>query len=147
MWVIHMYLISNATLQVHNSSSPDLVFSPVRLKDAGFYICRVNCGNTYEFSQWAQVDVLDVPPRYGKSFLSSRDNWLNYRYWWDMSLMSCFLFRISVSGFWGQAKGADPASTSEAASGRSTLSGVWSYWKTPTAISMVQKWSANQKGH
>ncbi|KAL0192781.1 hypothetical protein M9458_011077, partial [Cirrhinus mrigala] len=38
---------------------------PVRLKDAGFYICRVNCGNAYEFSQWAQVDVLDVPPRYG----------------------------------------------------------------------------------
>uniref|UniRef100_A0A673M391 Mucosa-associated lymphoid tissue lymphoma translocation protein 1-like n=1 Tax=Sinocyclocheilus rhinocerous TaxID=307959 RepID=A0A673M391_9TELE len=58
-----------ATLQVHNSSSPDLVFSPVRLKDAGFYICRVNCGNAYEFSHWAQVDVLDVPPRYGKSFV------------------------------------------------------------------------------
>ncbi|XP_073697362.1 mucosa-associated lymphoid tissue lymphoma translocation protein 1 isoform X2 [Garra rufa] len=53
------------TEEVHNSSSPDLVFSPVRLKDAGFYICRVNCGNAYEFSQWAQVDVLDVPPRYG----------------------------------------------------------------------------------
>uniref|UniRef100_A0A8C2DRE7 MALT paracaspase 1 n=1 Tax=Cyprinus carpio TaxID=7962 RepID=A0A8C2DRE7_CYPCA len=42
-----------------------LIF-PVRLKDAGFYICRVNCGNAYEFSHWAQVDVLDVPPRYGK---------------------------------------------------------------------------------
>uniref|UniRef100_A0A8C2I728 MALT paracaspase 1 n=1 Tax=Cyprinus carpio TaxID=7962 RepID=A0A8C2I728_CYPCA len=54
------------TEEVHNSSSPDLVFSPVRLKDAGFYICRVNCGNAYEFSHWAQVDVLDVPPRYGK---------------------------------------------------------------------------------
>uniref|UniRef100_A0A8C0YL48 MALT paracaspase 1 n=2 Tax=Cyprinus carpio TaxID=7962 RepID=A0A8C0YL48_CYPCA len=52
------------TEEVHNSSSPDLVFSPVRLKDAGFYICRVNCGNAYEFSHWAQVDVLDVPPRY-----------------------------------------------------------------------------------
>uniref|UniRef100_A0A8C0YPT8 MALT paracaspase 1 n=1 Tax=Cyprinus carpio carpio TaxID=630221 RepID=A0A8C0YPT8_CYPCA len=61
------------TEEVHNSSSPDLVFSPVRLKDAGFYICRVNCGNAYEFSHWAQVDVLDVPPRYGKSFLISRD--------------------------------------------------------------------------
>uniref|UniRef100_A0A671LED8 Mucosa-associated lymphoid tissue lymphoma translocation protein 1-like n=1 Tax=Sinocyclocheilus anshuiensis TaxID=1608454 RepID=A0A671LED8_9TELE len=57
------------TEEVHNSSSPDLVFSPVRLKDAGFYICRVNCGNAYEFSHWAQVDVLDVPPRYGKSFV------------------------------------------------------------------------------
>ncbi|RXN22667.1 mucosa-associated lymphoid tissue lymphoma translocation 1-like protein [Labeo rohita] len=59
------------TEEVHNSSSPDLVFSPVRLKDAGFYICRVNCGNTYEFSQWAQVDVLDVPPRYGLVSLAS----------------------------------------------------------------------------
>uniref|UniRef100_A0A673MA99 Mucosa-associated lymphoid tissue lymphoma translocation protein 1-like n=1 Tax=Sinocyclocheilus rhinocerous TaxID=307959 RepID=A0A673MA99_9TELE len=58
------------TEEVHNSSSPDLVFSPVRLKDAGFYICRVNCGNAYEFSHWAQVDVLDVPPRY--------EIWLNY---------------------------------------------------------------------
>ncbi|XP_067263974.1 mucosa-associated lymphoid tissue lymphoma translocation protein 1 isoform X2 [Chanodichthys erythropterus] len=53
------------TEEVYNSSSPDLVFSPVQVKDAGFYICRVNCGSTYEFSHWAQVDVLDVPPRYG----------------------------------------------------------------------------------
>ncbi|KAF4112914.1 mucosa-associated lymphoid tissue lymphoma translocation protein 1 isoform X2 [Onychostoma macrolepis] len=59
------------TEEVHNSSSPDLVFSPVRLKDAGFYICRVNCGNAYEFSHWAQVDVLDVPPRYGLVSLAS----------------------------------------------------------------------------
>uniref|UniRef100_A0A673LZU6 Mucosa-associated lymphoid tissue lymphoma translocation protein 1-like n=1 Tax=Sinocyclocheilus rhinocerous TaxID=307959 RepID=A0A673LZU6_9TELE len=59
------------TEEVHNSSSPDLVFSPVRLKDAGFYICRVNCGNAYEFSHWAQVDVLDVPPRYGFVSLAS----------------------------------------------------------------------------
>ncbi|XP_043094153.1 mucosa-associated lymphoid tissue lymphoma translocation protein 1 isoform X2 [Puntigrus tetrazona] len=59
------------TEEVHNSSSPDLVFSPVRLKDAGFYICRVNCGNAYEFSHWAQVDVLDVPPRYGLVSLTS----------------------------------------------------------------------------
>uniref|UniRef100_A0A671RXB0 MALT paracaspase 1 n=2 Tax=Sinocyclocheilus anshuiensis TaxID=1608454 RepID=A0A671RXB0_9TELE len=60
------------TEEVHNSSSPDLVFSPVRLKDAGFYICRVNCGNTYEFSHWAQVDVLDVPPRYGKVLIQPK---------------------------------------------------------------------------
>uniref|UniRef100_A0A8C9Y907 MALT paracaspase 1 n=1 Tax=Sander lucioperca TaxID=283035 RepID=A0A8C9Y907_SANLU len=42
--------------EVPNSFSPDLVISPVHLKDAGFYICRVNCGDTFEFSQWAQVD-------------------------------------------------------------------------------------------
>uniref|UniRef100_A0A8C9Y4B0 MALT paracaspase 1 n=1 Tax=Sander lucioperca TaxID=283035 RepID=A0A8C9Y4B0_SANLU len=46
--------------EVPNSFSPDLVISPVHLKDAGFYICRVNCGDTFEFSQWAQVDVLNV---------------------------------------------------------------------------------------
>lgn len=46
--------------QVPNSFSPDLVISPVGMKDAGFYICRVNCGDAFEFSQWAQVDVLNV---------------------------------------------------------------------------------------
>ncbi|XP_051980854.1 mucosa-associated lymphoid tissue lymphoma translocation protein 1 isoform X1 [Xyrauchen texanus] len=53
------------TVEVPNSFSADLVFSPVQVRDSGFYICRVNSGNTYEFSHWAQVDVLDVPPRYG----------------------------------------------------------------------------------
>lgn len=43
-----------------NSVSPDLVISPVHVKDAGFYICRVNCGESYEFSHWAQVDVLSA---------------------------------------------------------------------------------------
>ncbi|KAM4615989.1 mucosa-associated lymphoid tissue lymphoma translocation protein 1 isoform 2-T2 [Polymixia lowei] len=56
--------------EVPNSFSPDLVISPVRLKDAGFYICRVNCGEAFEFSQWAQVDVLDVAMSYGQSYLS-----------------------------------------------------------------------------
>ncbi|XP_021461224.1 mucosa-associated lymphoid tissue lymphoma translocation protein 1 isoform X1 [Oncorhynchus mykiss] len=51
--------------EVHNSSSPDLVISPVQLTDAGFYICRVNCGDSFEFSQWAQVDVLNVATPYG----------------------------------------------------------------------------------
>lgn len=148
-WVSH---ITNATLQVYNSSSPDLVFSPVQLKDAGFYICRVNCGSTYEFSHWAQVDVLDVPPRYGKSFLISRDKreiWLNCHdivtvcHWYQNGWF--FLYRISVYGIRGQAEGPDPASASKAAGGWSTLSGVWSYWQTPTAISVVQKWSADQK--
>lgn len=51
--------------QVPNSLSPDLVISPVHLKDAGFYICRVNCGDSFEFSQWAQVDVLNVDMSFG----------------------------------------------------------------------------------
>ncbi|XP_071339754.1 mucosa-associated lymphoid tissue lymphoma translocation protein 1 isoform X1 [Trachinotus anak] len=58
--------------EVPNSFSPDLVISPVHLKDAGFYICRVNCGDTFEFSQWAQVDVLNVTMSYaaGQSYHS-----------------------------------------------------------------------------
>uniref|UniRef100_A0AAY4CDY4 Mucosa-associated lymphoid tissue lymphoma translocation protein 1 n=1 Tax=Denticeps clupeoides TaxID=299321 RepID=A0AAY4CDY4_9TELE len=55
--------------EVPNGACPDLVFSPARLKDAGFYICRVNCGEACEFSHWAEVDVLDVLPVYGEGFL------------------------------------------------------------------------------
>ncbi|XP_053530277.1 mucosa-associated lymphoid tissue lymphoma translocation protein 1 isoform X1 [Ictalurus punctatus] len=51
--------------EVPGSSSSDLVLSPVQLRDAGFYICRVNCGDSFEFSHWVQVDVLDVMPTYG----------------------------------------------------------------------------------
>ncbi|XP_061751544.1 LOW QUALITY PROTEIN: mucosa-associated lymphoid tissue lymphoma translocation protein 1 [Nerophis ophidion] len=46
--------------EVPNGSAPDLVIAPVDVKDSGFYVCRVNCGDSFEFSQWAQVDVLDV---------------------------------------------------------------------------------------
>ncbi|KAM3611773.1 uncharacterized protein V6R79_024008 [Siganus canaliculatus] len=56
--------------EVPRSNSPDLVISPVHLKDAGFYICRANCGETCEFSQWAQVDVLDIAMSYGQSYHS-----------------------------------------------------------------------------
>ncbi|XP_041856196.1 mucosa-associated lymphoid tissue lymphoma translocation protein 1 isoform X2 [Melanotaenia boesemani] len=56
--------------EVPNSTSPDLVISPVHLKDAGFYICRVNSGDVCEFSQWAQVDVLNVGMSYGHSYHS-----------------------------------------------------------------------------
>uniref|UniRef100_A0A7N8YG89 MALT paracaspase 1 n=1 Tax=Mastacembelus armatus TaxID=205130 RepID=A0A7N8YG89_9TELE len=56
--------------EVPNSFSPDLVRSPVHVKDAGFYICRVNCGDTFEFSQWAQVDVLNVAVSHGQSYHS-----------------------------------------------------------------------------
>ncbi|KAM9810855.1 mucosa-associated lymphoid tissue lymphoma translocation protein 1 [Neosynchiropus ocellatus] len=45
--------------EVLNSVSPDLVISPVTVEDAGFYICRVNCGQSVQFSDWAQVDVLN----------------------------------------------------------------------------------------
>uniref|UniRef100_A0A672IZ45 Mucosa-associated lymphoid tissue lymphoma translocation protein 1-like n=1 Tax=Salarias fasciatus TaxID=181472 RepID=A0A672IZ45_SALFA len=53
--------------EIPNSFSPDLVISPVQLKDAGFYICRVNSGDAFEFSQWAQVDVLNVATPCGEA--------------------------------------------------------------------------------
>ncbi|CAN9512694.1 unnamed protein product [Ophioblennius macclurei] len=56
--------------EIANSSSPDFVISPVQLKDAGFYICRVNSGDAFEFSQWAQVDVLNVATPCGHSYQS-----------------------------------------------------------------------------
>ncbi|MED6282376.1 hypothetical protein CHARACLAT_031363, partial [Characodon lateralis] len=58
--------------EVPNSSSPELLISPVQLKDAGFYICRVNSGDACEFSQWAQVDVLNLTMSYapGQSYQS-----------------------------------------------------------------------------
>ncbi|KAM9743596.1 mucosa-associated lymphoid tissue lymphoma translocation protein 1 isoform 1-T1 [Menidia menidia] len=56
--------------EVPNSCTPDLVISPVLLKDAGFYICRVHSGDACEFSQWAQVDVLNVGVSYGQSYQS-----------------------------------------------------------------------------
>ncbi|TSM85967.1 Mucosa-associated lymphoid tissue lymphoma translocation protein 1 [Bagarius yarrelli] len=51
--------------EIPGGSSSDLVLSPVQLTDAGFYICRVNCQDSFEFSHWVQVDVLDVTPTYG----------------------------------------------------------------------------------
>uniref|UniRef100_A0A3P8T120 MALT paracaspase 1 n=1 Tax=Amphiprion percula TaxID=161767 RepID=A0A3P8T120_AMPPE len=59
--------------EVPNSLSPDLVISPVHLKDAGFYICRVNSVDAFEFSQWVQVDVLNVGVSYGGQSYQSLD--------------------------------------------------------------------------
>ncbi|XP_018599535.1 mucosa-associated lymphoid tissue lymphoma translocation protein 1 [Scleropages formosus] len=46
--------------EMPNGTFPELVFSPVQVRDAGFYICRVNCGSMFEFSSWAQLEILDV---------------------------------------------------------------------------------------
>ncbi|XP_028314335.1 mucosa-associated lymphoid tissue lymphoma translocation protein 1 isoform X4 [Gouania willdenowi] len=54
--------------EVPNGISPNLVISPVQLKDAGFYICRVNSGDAFEFSHWAEVDVLNISTLSGKSY-------------------------------------------------------------------------------
>lgn len=79
--------------QVPNSLSPDLVISPVHLKDAGFYICRVNCGDAFEFSQWAQVDVLDVAMPYGKMLQVFKSHL------WLLFPALCAMFRNVLSFF------------------------------------------------
>ncbi|KAG2465872.1 MALT1 protein, partial [Polypterus senegalus] len=49
-------------------NSPELVFNPVNVNDTGFYICRINCGNSFEFSNWAKLEVCDVNVPYGSMF-------------------------------------------------------------------------------
>uniref|UniRef100_A0A8C6Y5Q2 MALT1 paracaspase n=1 Tax=Naja naja TaxID=35670 RepID=A0A8C6Y5Q2_NAJNA len=44
---------------VPNGNSPELIFNQVTAEDVGLYICRVNSDSSYEFSQWAQLDVCD----------------------------------------------------------------------------------------
>ncbi|XP_006009691.1 mucosa-associated lymphoid tissue lymphoma translocation protein 1 isoform X2 [Latimeria chalumnae] len=55
--------------EVPHGNSPELVLSPVHTSDAGFYICRVNNGFSFEFSQWAQLDICDISAAYGSMFL------------------------------------------------------------------------------
>ncbi|XP_049619088.1 mucosa-associated lymphoid tissue lymphoma translocation protein 1 isoform X1 [Syngnathus scovelli] len=57
--------------EVPNGSTADLAINGVHVKDGGFYICRVNCGESFQFSQWAQVDVLDVSVSSGYTRQSS----------------------------------------------------------------------------
>ena len=46
--------------QIPNGNASELVFNTVHVRDAGFYVCRVNNNFTFEFSQWSQLDVCDV---------------------------------------------------------------------------------------
>ncbi|KAI6058169.1 Mucosa-associated lymphoid tissue lymphoma translocation protein 1 isoform X4 [Aix galericulata] len=41
-------------------NSPELVLNPVKVNDAGFYICRVNSESSFAFSQWARLEVCDL---------------------------------------------------------------------------------------
>ncbi|XP_026974429.1 mucosa-associated lymphoid tissue lymphoma translocation protein 1 isoform X4 [Sagmatias obliquidens] len=46
--------------EIPNGNASELIFNTVHIKDAGFYVCRVNNNFTFEFSQWSQLDVCDV---------------------------------------------------------------------------------------
>ncbi|XP_044790565.1 mucosa-associated lymphoid tissue lymphoma translocation protein 1 isoform X7 [Bubalus bubalis] len=58
--------------EIPNGNASELVFNTVHVKDAGFYVCRVNNNFTFEFSQWSQLDVCDVT-EVTESFQSSWD--------------------------------------------------------------------------
>ncbi|XP_076991465.1 mucosa-associated lymphoid tissue lymphoma translocation protein 1 isoform X2 [Tamandua tetradactyla] len=57
-FVQYQWFKMNKEIPYGNSS--ELVFNTVHVKDAGFYVCRVNNNFTFEFSQWSQLDVCDV---------------------------------------------------------------------------------------
>ncbi|XP_037007850.2 mucosa-associated lymphoid tissue lymphoma translocation protein 1 isoform X2 [Artibeus jamaicensis] len=46
--------------EIPNGNASELIFNTVHVKDAGFYVCRVNNNCTFEFSQWSQLDVCDI---------------------------------------------------------------------------------------
>ncbi|XP_004602053.3 mucosa-associated lymphoid tissue lymphoma translocation protein 1 isoform X1 [Sorex araneus] len=46
--------------EIPNGNASELVFTTVHVKDAGFYVCRVNNHFTFEFSQWSQLDVCEA---------------------------------------------------------------------------------------
>lgn len=46
--------------QIPNGNASELIFNTVHVRDAGFYVCRVNNSCTFEFSQWSQLDVCDA---------------------------------------------------------------------------------------
>uniref|UniRef100_H0XDP6 MALT1 paracaspase n=1 Tax=Otolemur garnettii TaxID=30611 RepID=H0XDP6_OTOGA len=57
-FVQYQWFKMNKEIPYGNTS--ELIFNSVHIKDAGFYVCRVNNNFTFEFSQWSQLDVCDV---------------------------------------------------------------------------------------
>ncbi|XP_008853583.1 mucosa-associated lymphoid tissue lymphoma translocation protein 1 [Nannospalax galili] len=69
-FVQYQWFKMNKEIPYGNSS--ELIFNTVHVKDAGFYVCRVNNNSTFEFSQWSQLDVCDVT-EVTESFQGSMD--------------------------------------------------------------------------
>ncbi|XP_059703720.1 mucosa-associated lymphoid tissue lymphoma translocation protein 1 isoform X3 [Haemorhous mexicanus] len=61
--------------EVPHGNSPELVLSPVSVKDSGFYICRVNSESSFMFSRWARLEVCELqdPPHEDLSDLQESD--------------------------------------------------------------------------
>ncbi|XP_021571798.1 mucosa-associated lymphoid tissue lymphoma translocation protein 1 [Carlito syrichta] len=57
-FVQYQWFKMNKEIPYGNTS--ELIFNAVHVKDAGFYVCRVNNNFTFEFSQWSQLDVCDI---------------------------------------------------------------------------------------
>ncbi|XP_014440593.1 mucosa-associated lymphoid tissue lymphoma translocation protein 1 isoform X2 [Tupaia chinensis] len=57
-FVQYQWFKMNKEIPYGNAS--ELIFKEVHVKDAGFYVCRVNNNFTFEFSQWSQLDVCQV---------------------------------------------------------------------------------------
>uniref|UniRef100_A0A2K6GXQ6 MALT1 paracaspase n=1 Tax=Propithecus coquereli TaxID=379532 RepID=A0A2K6GXQ6_PROCO len=57
-FVQYQWFKMNKEIPYGNTS--ELIFNTVHVKDAGFYVCRVNNNFTFEFSKWSQLDVCDV---------------------------------------------------------------------------------------
>ncbi|KAM3938335.1 mucosa-associated lymphoid tissue lymphoma translocation protein 1 [Leptodactylus fuscus] len=45
--------------EVPYGNSSELTFNPVDVDDAGFYICRVNDSQTFDYSNWARLEVIE----------------------------------------------------------------------------------------
>ncbi|XP_007901276.1 mucosa-associated lymphoid tissue lymphoma translocation protein 1 isoform X2 [Callorhinchus milii] len=56
-------------VEVPNGNSSDLVLNPVTVNDTGRYICRVNIGMDFNFSQWVRLEVYNFSATYGRPFL------------------------------------------------------------------------------
>ncbi|XP_023569630.1 mucosa-associated lymphoid tissue lymphoma translocation protein 1-like, partial [Octodon degus] len=57
-FVQYQWFKMNKEIPYGNAS--ELIFNAVSVKDAGFYVCRVNNNSTFEFSQWSQLEVCEV---------------------------------------------------------------------------------------
>ncbi|XP_058533056.1 mucosa-associated lymphoid tissue lymphoma translocation protein 1 isoform X1 [Ochotona princeps] len=57
-FVQYQWFKMNKEIPYGNAS--ELIFNKVQVKDAGFYVCRVNNSFAFEFSQWSQLDVCDI---------------------------------------------------------------------------------------